>query len=111
MGKYTFINGNSLPGMPWREAPAEGSGLPLWRYGENPIIRRNPLPGVARIFNSAVIPWEGAYIGVFRAERTNGIPMIYLGHSKDGLHWDLGSSSCPSTPMTPDSSILTVPAT
>ena len=75
MGKYTFINGNSLPGMPWREAPAEGSGLPLWRYGENPIIRRNPLPGVARIFNSAVIPWEGAYIGVFRAERTNGIPM------------------------------------
>lgn len=88
MGKYTFINGNSLPGMPWREAPAEGSGLPLWRYGENPIIRRNPLPGVARIFNSAVIPWEGAYIGVFRAERTNGIPMIYLGHSKDGLHWD-----------------------
>lgn len=44
--------------------------------------------GVARIFNSAVLPYEGAYIGVFRGEQTNGIPFIYLGRSKDGIHWE-----------------------
>src|SRR5699024_1813495 len=59
----------------------------LWRCTENPIIPRNPLPGVARIFNSAVMPYEGAYIGVFRGEQTNGIPYIYLGRSADGIHW------------------------
>ena len=42
----------SLPGMPWQEKPA-GCTAPVWRYEQNPIIGRNPLPGVARIFNSA----------------------------------------------------------
>ena len=45
------------------------------------------LPGVARVFNSAVMPYEGKFIGVFRGEQTNGIPFIYLGHSEDALHW------------------------
>ena len=40
------------------------------------------------VFNSAVLPYEGAYIGVFRGEQTNGIPFIYLGRSKDGIHWE-----------------------
>ena len=44
---------------------------PVWRYKENPIIGRNPVEGVARIFNSAVIPYEGKFIGVFRGEQTN----------------------------------------
>ena len=43
-----------LPNIPWQDKPA-GCAAPLWRYSENPVIRRNPLPGVARIFNSAVI--------------------------------------------------------
>ena len=62
---------------------------PVWRYKENPIIGRNPVEGVARIFNSAVIPYEGKFIGVFRGEQTNGIPYVYLGRSEDGIHWDL----------------------
>ena len=41
-------------------------------YG-NPVIGRNPVEGVARIFNSAVIPYEGKFIGVFRGEQVNGI--------------------------------------
>lgn len=76
----------SLPGIPWQDRPA-GCSAPLWRYSDNPIIGRNPLPGVARIFNSAVAPYEDGYIGVFRGEQTNGVPYIYLGRSADGVRW------------------------
>ena len=74
--------------MPWQERPAELNGAPVWRYKENPIIGRNPVKGVARIFNSAVMPYGDEFIGVFRGEQTNGIPYIYLGRSKDAIHWN-----------------------
>ncbi len=80
------IFAENLPNIPWQEKPADAIG-PVWRYTENPIIDRNPLPGVARIFNSAVVPWEDGFIGVFRGEQVNGVPHIYLGRSKDGIHW------------------------
>ena len=67
----------------------------LWRYTDNPVIRRNPLPGVARIFNSAVVPFEEGFIGVFRGEQTNGIPFIYLGRSADGIHWTFDRDKIP----------------
>lgn len=54
-----------------------------------------PLKGVARIFNSAVMPYGDAFIGVFRGEQTNGIPYIYLGHSKDAIHWDFEENKIP----------------
>ena len=82
-----IIKTESLPKLPWQEQPA-GCQTPLWRYTENPIIPRNPVEGVARIFNSAVIPYGDEFIGVFRGEQTNGIPYIYLGKSKDAIHWD-----------------------
>lgn len=85
---------DNLPNIPWQEKP-QGQTLPLWRYTENPVIARNPLPGVARIFNSAVVPYEGAFIGVFRGEQTNGIPYIYLGRSADGIHWDFDKDKIP----------------
>ena len=84
----------ALPNMPWQEKPASCSA-PVWRYTENPVIGRNPLPGVARIFNSAVVPYQGAYIGVFRGEQVNGIPYIYLGRSADGIHWDFDKDKIP----------------
>ena len=71
-----------------QEGPAEFSGAPVWRYSENPIIGRNPVKEVARIFNSAVMPYGDEFIGVFRGEQTNGIPYIYLGRSKDAIHWN-----------------------
>lgn len=83
-----------LPNIPWQEKPA-GTHGPLWRYTENPIIHRNPIPGVSRIFNSAVLPYEGAYIGVFRGEQVDGIPHIYLGRSADGIHWDFEPEKIP----------------
>ncbi|MCQ2494807.1 MAG: glycosylase, partial [Lachnospiraceae bacterium] len=79
----------AVPNVPWQDKPAKPIvGAPIWRYSENPIINRNPIEGVARIFNSAVVPYEDGFVGVFRGEQTNGIPYVYLGRSKDGLHWE-----------------------
>lgn len=87
MKEVNFINVDSLPNIPWQEKPEITSGAPVWKYSENPIIGRNPVKNVARIFNSAVVPYEGEFIGVFRGEQNNGIPYIYLGRSKDALNW------------------------
>ena len=81
------IIGDSLPNIPWQDKP-ENCCTPVWRYSENPIIDRNPLPNVARIFNSAVLPYGDGFIGVFRGEQRDGIPHIYLGRSKDAVHWE-----------------------
>lgn len=81
------IIADNLPNIPWQDKPENCVG-PVWRYSENPIIGRNPLKGVARIFNSAVVPYQGEFIGVFRGEQTNGIPYLYLGYSKDAIHWN-----------------------
>ena len=90
------IIGSDLPAIPWQEKPA-GCTAPVWRYSENPIIGRNPLPDVARIFNSAVMPYEDGFIGVFRGEQRNGIPHIYLGRSKDAVHWEFDPEKIPFT--------------
>ena len=84
------IIGDSLPNIPWQDK-TENCCTPVWRYSENPIIDRNPLPNVARIFNSAVLPYGDGFIGVFRGEQRDGIPHIYLGRSKDAVHWEFES--------------------
>ena len=82
------IIGPAVPNMPWQERPEGLKDAPVWRYNEKPVIGRNPVKGVARIFNSAVMPYGDEFIGVFRGEQTNGVPYIYMGHSKDAVHWD-----------------------
>jgi beta-1,4-mannooligosaccharide/beta-1,4-mannosyl-N-acetylglucosamine phosphorylase len=79
---------SKINAMPWQEPSEKSTGAPIWRYRENPIIGRNPLDHVARIFNSAVISYEDGFIGAFRGEQNNGIPYIYLGRSKDGIKWE-----------------------
>ena len=85
MSKYKMIS-PAVPNVPWQDKPEGLKNAPVWRYTENPIIPRNPVEGVARIFNSAVVPYGDEFIGVFRGEQTNGIPYIYLGKSKDAIH-------------------------
>ena len=85
----------AVKNVPWQEKPAGLTGAPIWRYSENPIIGRNPVEGVARIFNSAVMPYGDEFIGVFRGEQVNGIPYIYLGHSKDAIHWEFEADKIP----------------
>lgn len=84
------ILGPKVPNVPWQDKPENApKWLPLWRYDQNPIIDRNPTENVARIFNSAVIPYKGEFIGVFRGEQTNGVSNIYMGKSKDAINWDI----------------------
>ena len=77
----------AVPNMPWQEKPS-GCTAPMWRHSDNPIIGRNPLPDVSRIFNSAVMPFGDGFVGVFRGEQRDGIPHVYFGRSKDALHWE-----------------------
>lgn len=85
-----IVNGYSLPNIPYEERKDKGES-PLWRYSGNPIVKRHPQTGVARIFNSAVVPFKGAFAGVFRGEGTDGIPFLYTGESQDGIHWSFSS--------------------
>lgn len=86
--KKIKIIGSSLPAIPWQEKP-QGFRGPVWRHTANPIISRNPVNGVSRIFNSAVVPYQGKFAGVFRAETVNGRPYLHLGWSEDALTWSI----------------------
>lgn len=61
----------------------------IWRYSKNPIIKRNPAEGIARVFNSGVLPYNNEFIGVFRGDTKTTVPFLYLGHSKDGINFDI----------------------
>ena len=98
MQKVKMINVDALPNIPWQERPGNlKTESPVWRYSENPVMGRNPTPEIARIFNSAVVPWKDGFIAVLRGEQINGIPYVYLGHSKDGIHWDVERQKVPFT--------------
>lgn len=82
------IIGDTLPNIPWQEKEDE-SHSPAWRYSNNPIIKRNPTKSAARIFNSAVVPFNGQFAGVFRADHKHMQPFLHAGFSRDGLNWDI----------------------
>lgn len=85
-----ILGAGNLPNIPWQERPAQDShDAPLWRFRQNPIIGRNPSPGLARIFNSAVAPFKDGFIAVLRGEQVDGVPHIYLGRSEDGVRWQI----------------------
>lgn len=78
--------GEPLPRIPWQDRPRGEDGV-LWRHSANPIIGRNPTPRTARVFNSAVVAYNGAFAGVFRADHRNSRPFLHAGFSDDGLTW------------------------
>ena len=61
----------------------------VWRYSNNPVIPRDLLPDSNSIFNSAVVPYKGAFAGVFRADDTRRQMQIHAGRSKDGINWEI----------------------
>lgn len=78
------IVGPALPNIPWQARPA-GNPDVVWRYDANPVIGRRPLPRVTGIYNSAVVPWQGGFIGVFRTEGMDRLPHLHVGRSPDGF--------------------------
>ena len=87
MGKYKII-GNELNNMPWEERP-EGCKDVIWRFTQNPVIPRDLLPTSNSIFNSAVVPFEDGYAGVFRCDDNRREMRIHAGFSEDGLKWNI----------------------
>ncbi len=78
----------SKAAMPWQDRPA-GSKAIVWRYSGNPLLSWNPQAGLARVYNSAVVPFGNAFAGVFRADHTNGRAHIHCGTSDDALKWKI----------------------
>lgn len=74
------------PNIPWEDRPA-GSSDVVWRYSRNPIIRRGLLPTSNSIFNSAVVPFQGRFAGVFRCDNKKREMNLHRGFSEDGLAW------------------------
>ncbi|MFN8481975.1 MAG: glycoside hydrolase family 130 protein [Anaerolineae bacterium] len=84
--KSGTIVGPNLPQVPWEERPTGNSDV-LWRYSANPIIPRNAIPIANSIFNSAVVPFNGAFAGVFRVDSRTREMNIHRGFSQDAVHW------------------------
>lgn len=82
------ILGDALPHMPWQERPP-GDDAVLWRHTGNPITSWNPTKKMARVYNSAVVPYQGSFVGIFRADHKHGKALLHVGWSKDGLEWEI----------------------
>jgi len=88
MKKVEILNGVSIKNLPWEDKPANAHHLPLWRFSGNPVTGWNPMPGVARIYNSSLLPYEDGFVGAFRCDYLDGNPHLHYGFSKDGINWD-----------------------
>jgi len=84
----TTIVGSALPNIPWEERPA-GSSEVVWRSAQNPVIPRDLLPRSNSIFNSAVVPFEDGFAGVFRVDHRTREMLIHSGRSGDGVEWEI----------------------
>lgn len=82
------IIGQSLPNIPWEKRPNNNHDI-MWRYSNNPVIPRNAIPTSNSIFNSAVVPFENGYAGVFRCDNKARQMNIHTGFSKDGINWNI----------------------
>ena len=85
-----IIIGNSLPNIPWEDKPKNCTDL-VWRFSGNPILGWNPIPKAARVYNSAIVPYNEKFAGVFRADQKNGRATLFAGTSEDGIKIDLNT--------------------
>lgn len=85
-----LLNAKPLPNIPWEDAP-KGNDAPIWRFSGNPIISRRPTATSSRVFNSSIVPYKDGFIGVFRGDGFDDIPHLYVGHSKDGYHFEISA--------------------
>jgi len=83
-----ILSESALPNIPWQERPPGYKDV-LWRWTGNPVIGSNPIPCSSRIYNSAVVAYDGAFLGVFRADHRDFIPQLHLGRSADALNWQI----------------------
>jgi len=82
------IKGENLPNIPWQDRPSGSSDI-VWRYSNNPVIPRDLIACSNSIFNSAVVPYKGAFAGVFRVDNKSRNMRIHAGSSKDGFKFEI----------------------
>lgn len=82
------MNYPHLPNIPWEDRPAGNSDV-VWRYSGNPIIPRDLIPSSNSIFNSAVVPYQGKFAGVFRCDNKKREMNLNRGFSVNGIDWEL----------------------
>jgi beta-1,4-mannooligosaccharide/beta-1,4-mannosyl-N-acetylglucosamine phosphorylase len=87
MSRQTVL-GPALTNIPWEEKP-KGHRYSVWRYNQNPIIPRDLIPSSNSIFNSAVVPFNGEFAGIFRCDDRRRAQQLYCGLSRDGINWKL----------------------
>ena len=86
--RRSVLIGPALPNVPWEDRPA-GSTDVVWRYSRNPIIPRNAIPTSNSIFNSAVVPFNGKFAGVFRCDDKRRLMNLHVGLSDEGVRWNI----------------------
>lgn len=86
------ILGDPLKRIPWEGRPS-GSSDVVWRYSGNPVIRRDQISSSNSIFNSAVVPFENEFRGVFRCDDKRRLMQLHAGRSQDGLTWAIEDES------------------
>lgn len=86
--KVQIIGEKSVPNLPWQDKP-KGCSDVIWRYDANPVVPRNAIPTSNSIFNSAVVPFEGSFAGVFRCDDKARNMRLHAGFSKDGIHFEI----------------------
>lgn len=82
------IIGKPLSNIPWQERDKNDDSL-VWRYRENPIITKKNLKDTNSIFNSAAVPFEDGFAGVFRVDDSAILQHLHVGYSKDGINWNI----------------------
>jgi beta-1,4-mannooligosaccharide/beta-1,4-mannosyl-N-acetylglucosamine phosphorylase len=80
--------GAKMKNIPWEARPVDSEDV-LWRYSQNPIIKRDATRRSNSIFNSAVVPFEDGYAGVFRCDDKRREMFLHAGFSKDGFDWTI----------------------
>lgn len=83
-----IVNGEPLSNIPWEDRPAGCTDV-VWRSQRNPVIPRNLIPCANSIFNSAVVPFDGGFAGVFRVDSKAREMRLHAGRSRDGINWEI----------------------
>ena len=83
-----IVNGELIKNLPWEDKPL-GCKDVIWRSKNNPIITRDAIKNSNSIFNSAVVSFEGGFVGVFRSDDTTRRQQLHVGRSTDGIIWDI----------------------
>jgi beta-1,4-mannooligosaccharide/beta-1,4-mannosyl-N-acetylglucosamine phosphorylase len=82
------VIGPALGNIPWEEPRAARHEV-IWRSERNPILTRAAVPGANSIFNSAVVPFQHGFAGVFRCDNAARDMQLHAGRSRNGIDWDI----------------------